>query len=85
MHLKSYVDAEDPKVTQGAKDRYQDLLTQWKIHEQALEGVIEKEFKSFEKAYREANVPVLIVNLDSEYIRVRLNIEILKRTGSDLL
>jgi hypothetical protein len=66
MHLKSYVDAEDPKVTQGAKDRYQDLLTQWKIHEQALEGVIEKEFKSFEKAYREANVPVLIVNLDSE-------------------
>ena len=66
MHLKSYVDAEDPKVTQGAKDRYQDLLAQWKIHEQALEGVIEKEFKSFEKAYREANVPVLIVNLDSE-------------------
>lgn len=65
MYLKGYVDTEEPKVTQGARDRYRDLNKTWQKHKGELKKIIEEDFKSFEKNYRAAKVPILIVAIDS--------------------
>jgi hypothetical protein len=65
MHLKGYVDTDDPKVTLGAKDRYRDLNETWQKHKDELKKIIEDDFRSFEENYRAAKVPVLNVEIDS--------------------
>lgn len=65
MYLKGYVDTEEPKVTQGARDRYRDLNKTWQKHKDELKKIIEEDFKSFEKNYRAAKVPILNVAIDS--------------------
>jgi len=65
MHLKGYVDTDDPEVTQGAKDRYRDLNETWQKHKDELKKIIEDDFRSFEENYRAAKVPVLNVEIDS--------------------
>jgi hypothetical protein len=61
MNLKSYVDAEDPKVTQGARDRFADLMEAWKQSKEELEALIAKDFKEFENAFQAAKVPALVI------------------------
>ena len=61
MYLKSFVDSDDPKVTQGAKDRFQDLMEQWKTNENELNAIIEVDFEAFESLYRSMEVPALVI------------------------
>ena len=61
MYLKGFVDSDDPKVTQGAKDRFQDLMEQWKTNEKELNSIIEVDFEAFESLYRSMEVPALII------------------------
>lgn len=63
MYLKGFVDAEEPKVTQGAKDRYRDLNAIWQGHKKELKSILEEDFSSFEAAYKAANVPMLSIEL----------------------
>lgn len=65
MYLKGFVDAEEPKVTQGAKDRYRDISSIWLKHKKVLKQIIEEDFSAFEAAYRAANIPLLSIKLDS--------------------
>ncbi|MGA0273164.1 MAG: VPS10 domain-containing protein [Flavobacteriaceae bacterium] len=65
MYLKGFVDAEEPKVTQGAKDRYRDINAIWQQHKKGLKQIIEEDFSAFEAAYRAANIPLLSLELDS--------------------
>ena len=64
MHLKSFVDADDPELTQGSKQRYRDLIAIWNKYKTELDQIIDNDFKAFEKNYREAQVPLLMVNSD---------------------
>jgi hypothetical protein len=66
MHLKGFVDTDDPELTQGSKDRYEDLKNTWNKFRMELDEIIEKDFKSFENDFRNAQVPVLMVNIASE-------------------
>jgi len=59
------VGAEEPKVTQGAKDRYRDINAIWQQHKKVLKEIVEEDFSAFEAAYRAANIPLLIIELDS--------------------
>ena len=61
MYLKGFVDSDDPKVTQGAKDRFQDLMEQWKTNENELNAIIEVDFEAFESLYRSVEVPALVI------------------------
>ena len=61
MYLKGFVDADDPEVTQGAKDRFQDLMAQWEVNEKELNAIIEVDFKAFESLYQRMNVPALLI------------------------
>ncbi|MGB2085534.1 MAG: VPS10 domain-containing protein [Flavobacteriaceae bacterium] len=62
MNLKAYVDAEDPQVTQGAKQRFNDLSDQWKAHKKKLRHLIDDDFSTFINAFKAAEVPVLFLN-----------------------
>ena len=66
MHLKAFIDADDPELTQGAKQRYKDLIVIWSKYKTELDQIIDNDFKAFEKNYREAQVPLIMVNLNSK-------------------
>jgi len=66
MYLKEFVDAEDPKVTQGALERHEDLTQQWNEQRAALKQIIEEDFKAFEEAFKTAQVPALIFTVPKE-------------------
>ncbi|MDG2062357.1 MAG: glycosyl hydrolase [Flavobacteriaceae bacterium] len=66
MHLKAFIDADDPELTQGAKQRYKDLIVIWSKYKTELDQIIDNDFKAFEKNYLEAQVPLIMVNLNSK-------------------
>ena len=66
MNLKQYVDSEDPKLTQGAKDRFQDLTEVWNLHQTELNVIINDDFKAFEAMFKKLNVPSLLIPETSE-------------------
>ncbi len=61
MNLKSRVDGPVPVVTQGAKNRLQELTRQWQNHRQVLDRIIAEDVAGFNATYRELDLPVLIV------------------------
>ena len=60
MYLKEYVDSEDPKVTQGAEIRHNDLNNKWLEYKIQLQEIIDKDFKDFETEFKSNNIPALI-------------------------
>ncbi|WP_343487167.1 glycosyl hydrolase [Allomuricauda sp. d1] len=61
MHLKSFVDVAEPKVTEGAKERLQDLLAAWQIYENEKEALVNTEMEAFNKLYAALELPALIL------------------------
>ena len=60
MYLKEYVDSEDPKITQGAEIRHNDLNNKWQEYKIQLQEIIDKDFKDFETEFKSKNIPALI-------------------------
>lgn len=60
MFLKSYIDAADPTMTQGARERLKDLKSSWSDSKSVMESLISDDFKSYNDLYREKNIPALI-------------------------
>ncbi|MFH6602764.1 WD40/YVTN/BNR-like repeat-containing protein [Maribacter algicola] len=61
MELKDYIDAVEPKVTQGANERLADLLSQWKIFETERDAIVNTEMDAYNKLYQELSIPALIL------------------------
>ena len=62
MHLKGFVDVAEPKVTQGAKERLQDLLQAWSIYEKEKNAIVEKEMNEFNTMFTSLNIPAIIMS-----------------------
>lgn len=61
IRLKSYIDQPDPKVTQGAKELYKDLMTDWKVYVDERDAIINTEMKAYNSLYRSLDIPALIL------------------------
>ncbi len=61
MDLKSRVDGAVPLVTQGARERLEELAAQWKRYRQVLDRIISEDVADFNATYRELGLPVLLV------------------------
>jgi DNA repair exonuclease SbcCD ATPase subunit len=61
MELKSYVDAAEPKVTKGAKERLGDLLKDWKTFENERNEIIDVEMEAFNKLFKQLELPAIIL------------------------
>ena len=61
IHLKGYVDAAEPKVTKGAKQRWADLQKDWQVYEVERKAIIDEEMKAYNTMYKELGLPALLM------------------------
>ncbi|MEO1033290.1 MAG: glycosyl hydrolase [Bacteroidota bacterium] len=61
IQLLSYIDQADPKVTQGAKERLNDLMKDWQVYEKERDAIIDEEMKAYNSLYKSLNLPALIL------------------------
>jgi predicted alpha/beta hydrolase len=62
IQLKSYMDQADPKVTQGAKQRLNDLMRDWKVYQNERDAIIDTEMKAFNSLFKSLEIPALIID-----------------------
>ena len=62
INLKGYIDQANPKVTSGAKERFQDLLNDWQVYKTEYNAIINNEMKSYNRLYKSLNLPALILD-----------------------
>lgn len=62
IHLKGYVDAAEPKVTKGAKERWADLQKDWQVYESERKAIIDKEMKAYNTMYKELELPAILMS-----------------------
>jgi hypothetical protein len=60
-NLRGQVDSYDPRPTQGALDRLQELLGQWNQWDREMKRIIESGVGAFNALYAEMKFPALIV------------------------
>ncbi len=61
IQLKSYIDQVDPKVTQGAKTRFKDLMKDWQLYKKERDEIINIEMNAYNTLYKTLNIPALII------------------------
>jgi photosystem II stability/assembly factor-like uncharacterized protein len=64
LHLRGYVDVAEPKVTEGAKQRLQDLLSEWSSYSTEHKAIVNGEMKAFNDLYQELGIPAIIIPKD---------------------
>ncbi len=61
IQLLNYIDQADPKVTQGAKERFDDLMKDWQVYKDERDAIINTEMKAYNDLYKSLNIPALII------------------------
>ncbi|QLG44891.1 glycosyl hydrolase [Costertonia aggregata] len=61
IHLKGYIDAAEPRVTKGAKERWADLQKDWQVYENERKAIVNDEMKAYNEKYRELKIPAIIL------------------------
>ena len=61
IQLKSYLDQVDPKVTKGAKERFDDLMKDWHVYKNERNAIINTEMDAYNALYKSLNIPALII------------------------
>ncbi len=61
MSLKSFIDVADPRVTTGAKERFNDLQEQWEQYATRKTQLIDVELKAFNDLYKQLDLPAVIL------------------------
>lgn len=62
IQLKSYVDQADPKITNGATQRFHDLMKDWLVYKNERDAIIETEMNAYNILYKSLDIPALIIN-----------------------
>ena len=61
LDLKQRVDSQDPRVTAGARQRLENLLSQWSLFKTQMRRIVDEDIASFNRLYREQQVPAIIL------------------------
>lgn len=61
LDLKQKVDTPNPNVTEGAKQRLQNLSEQWASKKALMENILNQDVGTFNKIFKEKNIPALII------------------------
>jgi photosystem II stability/assembly factor-like uncharacterized protein len=62
IQLKSYIDQADPKITNGGKERFNDLMKDWQVYKTERDAIIETEMNDYNALYKSLDIPALIIN-----------------------
>jgi photosystem II stability/assembly factor-like uncharacterized protein len=57
--VRGRVDAHDPRITQGNRERHADLTAEWNSHQQALQA-LRKEIQAYNLEFKNQNIPALV-------------------------
>ena len=60
IQLMSYIDQPDPAVTQGAKERFRDLMKDWDVYKKERDDIIKTEMKAYNELFKSLEIPALI-------------------------
>lgn len=58
--VRAVADVHDPRVTQGARDRFADLEKQWNGYKQQQRALIDKDIAAYNRMFKEKNVPAVV-------------------------
>jgi len=61
LHLKGFIDTDEPKVTQGAKERLRDLMVDWKAYTDERDTIINSEMAAYNTAFKALDLPAIIL------------------------
>ena len=61
IDLKNYIDQPDPKVTNGAKERLNDLMEDWQVYKNERDAIIETGMNAYNALYKSLDIPALII------------------------
>ena len=61
IQLLNYLDQADPKVTKGAKERFNDLMQDWQVYKNERDAIISTEMNAYNNLYKSLNLPALIL------------------------
>ena len=61
LQLLNYIDQADPKVTKGAKERFNDLMNDWQVYKNERDAIINTEMNAYNTLYKSLNIPALII------------------------
>ncbi|MCZ8023692.1 MAG: glycosyl hydrolase [Cyclobacteriaceae bacterium] len=59
--LRGAADVHDPRLTQGVKDRYADLLAQWQKAEAKQKQIVAEDVKAYNDLFKKLNLDALII------------------------
>ena len=62
IQLKSYIDQANPKITKGAKERFDDLMNDWDVYKNERDTIINTEMKAYNVLFKTLNIPALIID-----------------------
>ena len=62
IQLKSYIDQANPKITKGAKERFDDLMNDWEVYKNERDTIINTEMKAYNVLFKTLNIPALIID-----------------------
>jgi len=61
LHLRGFIDTDEPKVTQGAKERLSDLLADWKVYTDERDAIINVEMAAYNTAFKALDLPAILL------------------------
>ena len=61
-YLKEFSDTADPVITQGARERLNDLKKDWSVYEKERDAIITTEMSAYNELYRSLDIPALIID-----------------------
>lgn len=60
INLLQTVDGSDPPLTQGQRDRYADLVSNWEEYKNLFNDILDDEISEFNRLYEESGLPAVI-------------------------
>jgi photosystem II stability/assembly factor-like uncharacterized protein len=61
MYLRGFIDNADPELTQGAKQRFNDLQQDWKVYSDERDAIVRSEMAGYNARYKELGIPAIIL------------------------
>jgi len=60
--VRGVVDVHDPRITQGARDRFADLEKKWAVYKEQMNALRNTEVAAYNKLFKEKNIPAVLTN-----------------------
>lgn len=60
--IRSVVDVHDPRITQGARDRFTDLEKQWAVYQEQMKVIQSDDIGKYNDLFRQKNIPAIVLD-----------------------